>query len=134
MEQVIGWIFVFIIVSVYEAMTVQLVGMWFSIGSLVTVFVAAAGASFEVQLIVFIVISFLSLIALRPIVKRYVKPKRNEVESLTGKIGTVIANQRVKIGHMDWQMKLQDGSRLNEGDKVKVIDRDGISLLVEKIG
>ena len=46
------WLIIAILLGVFEAMTVDLVAIWFAIGALAAILPAAVGAPFWVQLVV----------------------------------------------------------------------------------
>lgn len=48
------WLIIAILLGVFEAMTVDLVAIWFAIGALAAILPAAIGAPFWVQLVVFL--------------------------------------------------------------------------------
>ena len=67
---VIFWLIVAIAAGVIEASTAGLFSVWFAIGALVTMAPAWLGASFNVQIAVFIAASAAALVFTRPFFKR----------------------------------------------------------------
>ena len=64
------WLILIVVLIVAEVATYQLVAVWFALGAVASLLASLMGASGTVQLITFVVVSLLSLIASRPLVKR----------------------------------------------------------------
>ena len=63
----IGWLVAFVILIGIEAATMALTTIWFAGGALFAFFVAIFGFSVKMQLVVFLVVSFLMLLFTRPV-------------------------------------------------------------------
>ncbi len=73
MEQYMIWIWlgIFVFTLIVEAITLDFVSIWFSIASLLTMFVSMFdGVPFWAEIIIFSVISVAALLCTRPLVKR----------------------------------------------------------------
>lgn len=66
------WLAIFVITIIIEATTQDLVSIWFTLGSLVSLCISYL-APWWVQLIVFVVVSTASLIATRPLIKKLMR-------------------------------------------------------------
>ena len=64
------WIGLMVAFTVIEAVTVQLVTIWFAVGSLVALIANIAGANIVVQWLIFVAVSAVCLLATRPVVKK----------------------------------------------------------------
>lgn len=62
----IGWLVVFVALVGIEVGTMALTTIWFAGGALAAFFMALAGLSFQVQMTVFLAVSFVLLIFTRP--------------------------------------------------------------------
>lgn len=135
------WIAVALVMAAYEVATVQLVTVWFFIGALCAAITTLFTDSIVVQIVVFVSVSLISLIATRPLVKRFKKKNvkvSTNADRLIGSIGVMRSDlsDAEQIG----QVKMQDGvwsartdfPPIKEGDKVKVLAIDGVKLIVEK--
>ena len=100
--------------------------------------------SLEIQLLVFAVVSFVALIAVRPILKRLFFSKgekvQTNVDAIIGKRGVVCVeieadddNGRVMIDGLDWRAKSDNNEPLPVGTKVEVVERDSVILTVKKL-
>lgn len=137
------WGLVIIVSALFEGITAGLISLWFVIGGIVSFILSILGVKESVQIPVFIIISILSMIALRPFVKKTVYKKgeknRTNVDRLIGNICIVteqINNLKntgeVRINGQRWSAKiLNDDATIEVGTKVEIIDIEGVKLLVQ---
>ena len=139
---VIIWLVLLIIFLIAEAATVTITSLWFAAGALVALIAGALGAKFWVQMVLFLVVAAVMLIALRPIIKKHFTPKLTptNVDAIIGKRGVVCAdidadddNGRVMIDGLDWRAKSVDNETLPKGTKIEVVDRDSVILTVKRL-
>lgn len=64
------WLGVFILTIIFEAITQELVSVWFSIGAIIALILSAFPIQWYIQLVVFAVVSFLLLALTRPLAKK----------------------------------------------------------------
>lgn len=69
------WSVLLVLFIIAEAITVQLVSIWFAIGSLVALIANFCGANTLVQAALFVGVSFAALLLTRPLVKKFSTPK-----------------------------------------------------------
>ena len=93
----IVWLALLIIFAVAEAATVGLTSVWFAIGSLGALVCALAGGNIWLQLGIFIVLSLVCLVALRPLAKKYLNT-RVEPTNADRVIGQEARVTQAKIG------------------------------------
>ncbi len=138
---VTGWLIAVIAFIVLEAVTYQLVSVWFVIGSLGGLVAAALGASFGVQITVFVIVSALMLAVLRPLSMKLLKPKglKTNVDGLIG--GDVLITESVnniegtgkgKINGMTWTVRSESGEEIPENSVATVSKIEGVKLIVTK--
>ncbi len=86
------WLILIVVLIVAEVATYQLVAVWFALGAVASLLVSLMGASGTVQLITFVVVSLLSLIASRPLVKKIQSaPKeKTNADRIIGQTAVVI--------------------------------------------
>ena len=70
----IFWLLAAIGFVVLEAMTLNLVSIWFAVGSAAALLSCLVTGSFRVQAVVFVAVSTLCLLALKPLCARLHKP------------------------------------------------------------
>ena len=135
------WLAVALVMLIIEAATVQMVSIWFCLGAVAAI-AAILGGSIPVQIIVFVVISGVTLAFTRKFVKKVLRVKKTptNADSVIGAIGQVVepiddeaGTGRIKVEGMDWSARTTDGSKLPEGVKVKVKAIAGVKLMVTAI-
>lgn len=85
------WLFVFVVMFLIEAFTMELVSIWFGIASIVSLCISGISPWWG-QLIVFVVVSLVSLILTRPIIKKLLNSREIRKTNSDEFIG-----QRVKV-------------------------------------
>lgn len=136
------WLLLFVLFLVAEGSTVTMISLWFAVGSLAAMITALLGGSLWLQLGVFLVLSAALLAALRPLVRRYIKPKvtATNVDSVVGSSGYVTeridnlaASGQVKLGAMPWTARSTDGAPIEVGTLVKVERIEGVKAFVSPV-
>ena len=74
--QTVYWLILFVILLVIEIFTMGLTTIWFAGGALVAFITGILGFGMVVQVIVFIVVSLVLLIATRPIAEKFFNQER----------------------------------------------------------
>ena len=105
------WLVLFVAMLIIEAIGPALVSIWFALGAVIALILSfIPEVAWWIEVIVFVVISIATLLALRPILKRYIKRNNynTNIDSFTGKRGYVIEDitylrpGAVKIGDVSW--------------------------------
>lgn len=143
MEQImiIIWFAVIIIAALIEINTMDLASIWFSAGALVSFILAIAKINAFVQVGVFLVVSLLLLLSIRPIVKNYLKTNviSTNTDRLVGKVAIctkdIFAGERgeVKIDGKYWLAASSGTEDILLDDKVEVLAIEGVKLIVNGI-
>ena len=135
-----GWLAIMVLAIVIEALSLGLTSIWFAFGALVAWLVSLVVASFAVQLTVFLVVSLILVIGIRPFAVKGLKigRYRTNADSLVGQEGFVLkaiepltATGQVKVGAQIWTA-FSDES-LVEGQKVIVQEIQGVKLKVKRV-
>jgi len=135
------WLGIAVVLAVIEVATSQLVTLWFVIGAAVTAVCSATFLKGQLlwQIILFVVVSAVTLILTRPLVK---KLKANEHVStnsdrnigktaiVTSDIDPELGIGQVRVGSEKWSAKSSDGAKIAEGKNVKVVGIEGVKLVV----
>lgn len=132
------WIVAAVLFAVAELLTFQFISIWFAVGALAAWGAALLGAGVTVQIIVFVLGSVLLFVLSKPIVKKLEGEKfSTNSDRLVGK--TVIISQQVdnvkeqgraRISGVEWSVRSQDGSIINEGERAIVKEIQGVKLIV----
>lgn len=132
------WFWVFILLLVLEAITVNLVSIWFALGALVSAIVSLFVPDTTVQIVVFLVVSFVSLLATRPLVQKFKSKKdtRLNLDSVVGKIGIVtepiLPNEvgEVRVFGKRWSAVGEE--KIDLDTEVEILSIEGVKLHVKK--
>lgn len=135
---IVGWFIAFVILLFIELVTVNLVTIWFAIGAVAAIITTIFTDSILIQAIVFVVVSVISLLITKPLIK---KIKKFEIEPtnsdrVIGKIGEVTEKigrnkyGEVKVYGNTWTASSKQV--IDVGERVKVLAIDGVKLVVEK--
>ena len=136
------WILVIIVSLVVEAGTYALVAIWFVPAAAIAVVLSVLKLSIPVQVLVFFVISLVSILFFRKYLEKKIKTKAvpTNADAVIGKIGIVTENidninfkGQVKIDGQIWSARTKDTSLLEKGDTVRILAIEGVKLIVEKI-
>lgn len=134
-----GWIIAFIVLIFIELITVNLVSIWFAIGSIAAYITTFFTDNFMIQLIVFVIVSIISLLAMKPLTKK-IRNKKYEptnLDRVIGKEGVVTKDiskntyGEVKVSGSIWTATSKKA--ISKGTQVKVLKIDGVKLLVEEV-
>jgi membrane protein implicated in regulation of membrane protease activity len=136
----IVWLAIAIFFLIIESITVELISIWFTGGSLIALIVSLIVPELGWQIAAFCVSSILLIIFTRPIVARYLK--RNEsktnVDSLIGGIATVTKDilpddrGEVKVNGQYWLAISSENVLIESGNKVSILAIEGAKLIVKK--
>ena len=136
------WLIILIICIIVEAATMGLTMVWFAGGSLVAAIAAALKAPLIVQIILFLIVSFLMVFFTRPIAVKYFNKKRvkTNVESMIGRQAIVISEidnlqgiGQVTVGGQEWSARsTDDDTKLQVGAVVDIVAVSGVKLIVRE--
>ena len=135
MDYLIIWLIGVALFAGIEALTYQLVSIWFSIGSIGAFLAAYAG--------LFIALSIGALLLLRPLSMRFMKRNGETKTNVNALIGReVLITKRVdnrasegegKINGLVWLVRSTDENIVIESGEIAVIERvEGVKLIVKK--
>lgn len=134
------WLSIAIFFLVIESITIELISVWFTGGSLLAMVLSLLNLELGWQIAAFCVTSIILIIFTRPIVTRYLK--RNEsktnVDSLIGTIATVTKDilpddrGEVKVNGQYWLAISSDNNQIENGTKVTILAIEGAKLIVKK--
>ena len=133
------WLVLMVVFLVTEAATVTMVSLWFAAGALGAMIVSLLGGAVWLQTAAFLAVSVVLLLALRPLVRKYVTPSltATNIDSVIGSTGlvtvaidNVTAAGQVKLGAMVWTARSSSGAPIPEGTQVRVDKIEGVKVFV----
>lgn len=136
------WLVLMVLFLLAEACTVTLVSTWFAVGALAALLISLLHAPVWIQVTMFILVSAISLSALRPLVRKYIQPKltKTNVDAVVGTTGLVTvaidnisAVGQVKLGAMYWTARSTTGAVIDEGTLIRVDRIEGVKVFVSPL-
>ncbi len=137
---VLFWIAALVVFLVVEAVSAGLVSIWFAAGALAALICALLHGPVWLQAVWFVVVSGVTLILTRPLVKKYVNGKsvatnadRNIGRSavVTERIDDLAGTGAVKLDGVLWTARSSGGEPIETGTTVVVREIQGVKLMVE---
>ena len=138
------WLIGFVILVGIEAATMALTTIWFAGGALAAFFAALLGASAEVQLGLFVAVSFVLLLFTRPLAKKLLRSGREEIKTnvdgligRTARVTETVDNElgtgAVVVSCPEWRARGFDGERrVAPGETVVIRAVEGVKLMVSE--
>lgn len=137
----IFWLVLFIVFIAVELSTVQLVSIWFAIGAIgAGIASMISNDNILVELITFIAVTAIALVATRPFVKKVTHntPVPTNADSLIGltaivceKIDNVKACGAVTVKGATWTARSETDDIIPDGSEVEIVKIDGVKLIVK---
>lgn len=143
MSMSLFWLIAMVLFGVLEAVTVGLTSIWFALGALGALAAAAASAPVIVQIVVFLGVSFLTLLLVRPLAQRFVNDRKVATNAdrvigreavVTEDIDNIQGKGRVSISGADWTARTEDDRTIPAGSKVQVLRIEGVKVIVAPAG
>jgi membrane protein implicated in regulation of membrane protease activity len=138
------WLALFVVLIVFEAVTTGLFTIWFAGGALIALLVSLFLDMWVVQMVVFLIVSFLLLYFMRPVAMRKFNAKRlkTNVEDIAGReakvtelIDNLNASGTAILNGLEWSARsVEDSVTIPVGERVLVREVRGVKLIVEPIG
>ena len=139
------WLGIIILTIVLEATSYDLISIWFSAGALVSMILAIIDTTTKLeinwvaQVLVFVIVSLILILSLRPVTKKYLKriDVKTNIDTIVGKHGIVVdaieSGERgtVKVDGVIWTAISNDDVLSDE--KVEVLAIEGNKLIVKAI-
>ena len=136
----IYWLIAFVVLVGIEIMTMALTTVWFAGGAVAAFLLALLGAGVEVQLAVFVAVSFLLLFFTRPFAFKYINSQtvKTNADSLIGKKARVTAEVNNDLGTgsavvdgQEWTARAKEAEDIYApGTMVFIREIQGVKLIV----
>lgn len=134
------WLILLILFAGMEAATAGLVSVWFAVGAAAALLTSLATGSLLIQTIVFLAVSLLALLALRPLTRKFVNPKIvptnfdriiGATAVVTEEIDNLKGRGAVTIGGVTWTARAEQPDRIiPAGTAVQVLWIEGVKVFV----
>lgn len=135
------WFAAVIVFLVIEGVTYQLVSVYLALGAVGGLAMYMTGFDFTAQMLVFLAVSVILLILVRPIsVKAMKKNKlRTNADSLIGQqvyitkeVDNIKGSGECRVNGADWSVRSSDGAVIPEGVTAVVEKIEGVKLIVRE--
>ena len=137
----IAWVILMIAFAVLEGVTAGLVTIWFCFGSIGGLIACALGASLQVQIAIFSIVSLVCMLLLRPFAKKkFVKlDVKTNADRILGADAIVIeqvdnlnASGQIKVFGEYWTARSEDTEAIPIGTQVQVLRIEGVKAIIQK--
>lgn len=141
MAMIIVWAIVIVATLIIEFETANLVSIWFSAGALAAIGANLFGLDAWLQIIIFVVISAIFVIATRPFVKKMsdnqtVPTNSDRLIGMTAIVTKEIPEDEkgeVKAEFQKWPAISKNNKSFSVGEKVLIVEISGNKLVVEEL-
>lgn len=136
----IGWLIVFVVFAALELVSVGMTCIWFEVGALAACVTSLFTGNWIIQSIVFIIVTVLFLLFLRPLAVKYVnnKTEKTNVDSIIGRTAKVVteidnvnAKGMVVIDGVEWTARSKDDRVIPKETLVEVVEVSGVKVIVK---
>ena len=139
----IMWLIILVIMVIIEIATMGLTTIWFAGGAMVAFLLALFGVSFKIQLVAFLVVSFVMLAATRPIAMKHLNLNRTKtnIDDLTGKhaivskeINNMKEQGQIVLGGIEWIARsIEENTIISVDTEVEVVEIRGVKAIVKPV-
>ena len=126
MSMSLFWLIAMVLFGVLEAVTVGLTSIWFAVGALAALIAASLGAFALVQVIVFLVVSFVTLLLVRPLAIGREAVVTQAIDNLKGE-------GQVNVSGAVWTARSQEEAPIPAGARVRVLRIEGVKVIVSPV-
>ena len=136
------WLIAMVLFGVLEAVTVGLTSIWFAVGALAALIAASLGAFALVQVVVFLVVSFVTLLLVRPLAQRYINDRKEPTNAdrvigreavVTQAIDNLKGEGQVNVSGAVWTARSQEEAPIPAGARVRVLRIEGVKVIVSPV-
>ena len=140
----IAWLIISVVMFIGEMVCPVFFMFWFAIGALAALVVSLITSNLAVQIVVFLVVSIVLVIFMKPLTNKLFKNKTKDELNMNGIIGkTAVVTKKidnlngtgeVKIHGEVWRALNESDNEIIEAEKhVEVLRIDGVKLIVKAI-
>ncbi|MGN1034633.1 MAG: NfeD family protein [Oscillospiraceae bacterium] len=136
------WLVLALVFLLFEAVTVQLVSLWFIIGAIFALITSLFIPSMSIQICIFVLSSVISLLLLRPFLKSIIKTKPEDINLgryiskkaiVTSEINNVLGVGEININGSIWLAQSINETVVAEGEIVLVEAIEGVTCKVKRL-
>ena len=136
------WIVAIVLAVILEAQTAALTAIWFVPGAVVSLILALCNVSWQIQVLVFALLSLVmllfGLLFVRKRIKKmpHIPTNSDRIIGMEGKVTEEINDDaptgEVKVDGKRWTARSADGSVIPVGEMVTILRIEGVKVIVER--
>lgn len=140
MTAALFWVLAIVLFAVVEGLTVGLTSIWFAIGALAGLIVSFFTPSLWIQAIVFLLVSFLALVGVKPLAARYFTPKSHQPTNadrivgreavVTEEVCNLESRGRVQVLGQEWSARSTEDQVIPVNTIVRIDRIEGVKVFV----
>lgn len=137
------WLILIIVCIIVEIATLGLTSIWFAVGAVAAFIGALFGIPIPVQIILFFVVSVISLLVTRPIALKWFNKgtQKTNYQSIIGqkariteRIDNLAETGSAIVNGQEWTARsADDNMSIDVGETVNITDIRGVKIIVERL-
>lgn len=135
------WVLILVISIIVEAITIDLVSIWFGVGAIAALIGEAFGMSHFLQVVIFTIVSIICIVISRPLAKKYLRGNivKTNLDRVIGKhclvTETITADDKgeVKVMGTLWMASSLNNETIQVGEYAEVVSIEGAHVIVKKL-
>ena len=136
------WLILLVVLVTGEAITVGLTFIWFAAGALGGLLVSALGGPIWLQVVVFLVLSAVTLVLVRPMAARLLTPGisptnadriLSQIALVTEEIDNIAETGQVKLFGQVWTARSESGETIPAQTRVRILRIEGVKVFVKTV-
>ena len=136
------WLMILVVLVAGEAITVGLTFIWFAAGALGALLVAVLGGPVWLQVVVFLALSTLTLVLVRPAAAKLLTPGisptnadrvLSQIALVTEEIDNIAETGQVKLFGQVWTARSENGEVISVQSRVRILRIEGVKVFVKPI-
>ena len=142
-EFIIIWTVLIVLSVVVEAITTQLVSIWFAIGSLAALVIAVCELPFYAQIIIFFIVSGITLAVFWILKNKFSHsspPQKTNYDRIIGQeaivtlqIDNVAGSGQIVVSGQHWTARSCDDIVIDNATRVEIVAIEGVKAMVKPI-
>lgn len=136
------WLILLVVLVTGEAITVGLTFIWFAGGALGGLLVSVLGGPVWLQVIVFLILSAVTLILVRPMAAKLLTPGisptnadriLSQIALVTEEIDNIAETGQVKLFGQVWTARSENGEVIPAQSRVRILRIEGVKVFVRMV-
>jgi len=136
------WLILLVVLVTGEAITVGLTFIWFAVGALGGLLVSVLGGPIWLQVIVFLILSAVTLILVRPMAAKLLTPGisptnadriLSQIALVTEEIDNIAETGQVKLFGQVWTARSENGEVIPAQSRVRILRIEGVKVFVRMV-